>query len=210
MPLSANVTNTVALVFNSVGSVSASRPELAGQRHRLRSLLPAAVLGGVVGAVLLLVTPAGAFAGVVPFLIAAAALAVLYPRPVSAVGDPAPVPRRWVVPGVFGIGVYGGYFGAAAGVLLLAVLLVAYGDTVPRSNALKNLVLGAANGIAALGFVLSGRVVWSAMLPLALGLFLGGRLGPRVVRRADPGVLRTVIATAGLGLAAVLAWQRFG
>ncbi|OMQ14278.1 transporter, partial [Modestobacter sp. VKM Ac-2676] len=185
-PLSANVTNTVALVLNSVGSVSASRPELTGQRPRLVRLGVAAMLGGVVGAVLLLLTPADAFERLVPFLIAAASLAILVqrsPRELAAEGAGPPHRDHWgLTLGTFLVAIYGGYFGAAAGVLMLAMYLLVLGEGVPRGNALKNLVLGLANLVAALGYAFLADVAWLAALPLALGFFVGGRLGPRVVR----------------------------
>jgi hypothetical protein len=105
---------------------------------------------------------------------------------------------------VFSIAVYGGYFGAAAGVMVLALMLVATGETLARSNAFKNVLLGIANATAALGFILLGPVDWAAAAPLALGLLAGGRLGPVVVRRSDATVLRVVIGLAGLALAVKL------
>ncbi|MGX7677769.1 sulfite exporter TauE/SafE family protein [Jatrophihabitans sp. DSM 45814] len=202
-PLAANVTNTVSLVFNSVGSVSASRPELQGQAGRLRKLMPTAVLGGVAGGTLLLITPADAFEKVVPILIVAASIGVLIPRPAAEPNHHSADPK-WLPFGVFAIGVYGGYFGAAAGVLLLAMLLFATHELLPRANALKNVLLGLANAVAAIGFVIFGHVHWSAALPLAIGLFIGGRLGPVVVRRAPATPLKMIIAAAGIGLAVKL------
>ncbi|MGY1815009.1 sulfite exporter TauE/SafE family protein [Blastococcus sp. SYSU D00820] len=216
-PVTANVSNTVALVLNSVGSVSASGPELRGQGRRLLPLGVAAVLGGAAGAVLLLATPSDAFERIVPFLIAAASAAILVQRPprelaaegARAHGRGARDPR-WLPAAVFAVAIYGGYFGAAAGVLLLATFLLSTGEGVPRSNALKNVVLGMANGVAAVGYVLFSSVAWSAVLPLAAGLLVGGTIGPRIVRRSPPVLLRRVIAVAGLGLAVHLGVQAFG
>ncbi|MCZ2825017.1 MULTISPECIES: sulfite exporter TauE/SafE family protein [unclassified Modestobacter] len=213
-PVAANVTNTVALVLSGVGAVSASRPELTGQRARLLRLGPVGLLGGVVGAVLLLSTPSGAFEKLVPFLIAGAAVAILVQRPPrelaaeGATGRPAR--DHWgLVLGTFAASVYAGYFGAAAGVLLLAVYLLATGEGVPRSNALKNVVLALANGVAALGYAFFADVAWLAALPLAIGFLLGGRLGPRVVRRVPQTLLRRLIAAAGLALAVRLGFDAF-
>jgi len=210
-PVTANVTNTVALVFSSVGSVLGSRPELRGEGARLRRLAPAAVSGGVVGGVLLLSTPSGAFELVVPWLIGLASLAILLQPRATAIraSGHAPVDSKKILAGVFLIGIYGGYFGAAAGVILLALLLASTGDTLARSNALKNAVLGLANGIAALGFILFGPVQWWAVVPLSLGFLAGGRLGPIVVRRSPPGVLRGVIAVAGIAVALRLGWDTY-
>ena len=209
-PVTANVTNTVAVVFSSVGAVSASRPELTGQRPRLRRLVPAAALGGAIGAFLLVHTPGDTFEKLVPILIAVASVAVMIQRRPAALAshhDGPVTPARdgwWLVPTAGLIGIYGGYFGAAAGVMLLAAILLATGEPLPRGNAVKNVLLGAANIIAAIGFAIFGHVAWLSALPLAIGFFIGGRIGPRVVRRAPAGPLRLVIGTAGLGLAVYL------
>jgi hypothetical protein len=200
-PIAANVTNTVSLVFSAVGSISASGPELANQTGRVRRLAPWAVAGGATGGALLLVTSSQAFALVVPWLIGLASVGVLVqPRRVPR---PRTRPRpTWRLPAaVFAISIYGGYFGAASGVLLLAILLLATGEPLARANAIKNVLLGSANAVAALAFVLFGPVRWSDVLPLAVGFLVGGRLGPMVVRRAPSGLLRTAIALAGVGVA---------
>jgi uncharacterized protein len=204
-PITANVTNTIALTFGSIGSVSASRPELQGQRVRVRRLGAVCVAGGIAGGILLLSTPSGAFERVVPWLIGLGSLTILSTRRVSTHPDAPLEPDSWLVlAGVFVIGVYGGYFGAAAGVLLLALLLAVTPETLARSNALKNVVLGMANAVAALVFVVFGSVDWLAALPLAAGLFVGSRIGPIVVRHAPARLLRTAIAVAGVGLAIYL------
>jgi uncharacterized membrane protein YfcA len=207
-PVIANVTNTVALVFSGLGSSLGGRPELRGQGRRLRTLGVAGLLGGALGAVLLLVTPAGAFERVVPVLIGVASLCVLIPRP-RVQRHHSGADARWVVAGVFTISVYGGYFGAAAGVLMLALLLSATAESLPISNAIKNAVLALANGIAALGFICFSSVRWLAVLPLAIGFFAGGWLGPLVVRRLPARPLRLLIAVAGLAIAIRLAVQAY-
>jgi uncharacterized protein len=201
-PVTANVSNTVALVFSTAGSMWGSRPELTGQRAQARRLGTIALAGGITGAILLLATPSSSFELVVPWLIGLASLGILLPRRVDRVAE---FTARWHVwglgIGIYLVAVYGGYFGAGAGVLLLALLLFASAEPLPRSNALKNLLLGVANGMAALAFVLFGPVRWRAVVPLAIGFLIGGRLGPVIVRRAPPGPLRLGIACAGLGLA---------
>lgn len=209
-PVTANVTNTVALVFSSTGSVWGSLPELRGQRARVRQLTVAALLGGAVGAALLLVTPGDAFERAVPVLIALASVAILARRRLVHEHRPPdrPIGARALV-GFGLVGVYSGYFGAGAGVMLLALLLFTTGDTLPRANAVKSVVLGLANGVAAVGFVVFGPVRWNVVPPLGLGLLLGGRLGPVVVRRAPGGALRVVIALMGLGLAVTLGYRAY-
>jgi uncharacterized membrane protein YfcA len=206
-PVTANVTNTAALVFSSLGSTLGSRTELRGQAPAVRALAVAAVLGGSAGAGLLLLTPADTFERIAPWLIGAAALAILIPPRVRAAersdGEPY-VAGAGLVVGVFLVGIYGGYFGAGAGVVLLALLLTGTGDTLARANALKNMVLGIANATAALGFCLLGPVHWAAVAPLAIGFFAGGRVGPIVVRHANADALRAVIGVAGLALAVKL------
>lgn len=208
-PVAANVTNTVALVGSGIGAALGSRTELRGQSDRLRRLAAVAVVGGAVGSALLLLTPPEAFERVVPLLVAAAALVILLQPPPQELTTLHADPRLLPV-AVLLVAVYGGYFGAAAGVVLLALLLTATREPLPRSNATKNVLLGLANGVAAVGFVLFGPVRWAAVLPLAAGFLIGGRLGPALVRRLPTRLLRAVIGVAGLALAAVLAGDAYG
>lgn len=205
-PLSANVSNTTALVFGAVGSISASGEELRGQLPRARRLGLVAVAGGISGGLLLLVTPAGAFVRLVPWLIGGASLAILIGR--SAGHRSQAGARKQTLPlniGVFFVAIYGGYFGAAAGVVLVALLLIVTGDTLPRSNAMKNLLLGLVNAVAAIAFVAFGPVRWYAVVPLASGFLLGGRVGPLVVRKVPERAMRMMVACAGIGLSVHLA-----
>jgi uncharacterized protein len=200
--LTANVTNTVALVLSTVGASLASRPELLGQSRRLRRLAVVATAGGAAGAVLLLSTPPEVFEVLVPVLIGAAAVLLLLQPAVTrltrgAVGERSPL----VLAGIFTVGVYGGYFGAAAGVLMLALLALSVAEPLARLNALKNVTLGLANAVAAVGFALFGPVRWAAALPLAAGFLAGGGLGPALVRRLPAERLRVLIALLGLGVA---------
>jgi uncharacterized membrane protein YfcA len=206
-PVTANVTNSVALIFSTIGAVAGSGPELTGQAQRVRPLALAGLAGGIVGAVLLLSTPSEAFEKIVPFLIAGASIAILARRPLvtAAEHEHRRHDRRVLFAGTALIGVYGGYFGAGGGVMMLALFLWAMADPLPRANAFKNVVLGTANGVAAVLFVFFGDVRWSAVIPLGAGVLVGGRLGPIVVRRVPPTPLRIVIALAGLGLAIKLA-----
>jgi uncharacterized membrane protein YfcA len=200
-PLTANMTNTVALVCSSVGSVWGSRPELAGRRPRVVRLGGIAIAGGITGGVLLLLTPSSVFARIAPWMIGLASAAILFRRDRVVPARGAHYVGWTVTAGVFAIAVYGGYFGAAAGVLLLALLLHTTDDTLPEANAIKNVTLGLANGVAAVAFLLFGTVQWSAALPLAAGFLIGGRIGPVLVRRAPAATLRLFIGCAGIGLA---------
>lgn len=208
-PIAANVTNTVALTATGVGSTLGARPELAGQRERVTQLGVTAMVGGLAGALLLLATPAGAFERAVPILIGLASLAVLArPSPHRT----APHGRRdtvLLIAGMFLAAVYGGYFGAAAGVMMLAVLTMTTSDTLARSIAVKNFVLFAANVTSAVTFALTAPVQWAAALPLALGFFVGGRVGPYFVRRTPARPLRLLIALAGLAVASKLALDTY-
>jgi uncharacterized membrane protein YfcA len=208
-PVTANVTNTVALVFNGVGSVWGSRPELAGRLAWVKRMAPAAVAGGVLGAVLLLSTPAEGFERIVPILLGVASGAIVLPRPTNegtAVVDHRRrrVLARWEFAAIFLICLYGGYFGAAAGVLLLALLLRAEDATLAEANADKNVVLGVANTVAAVIFAVVAPVQWPAVVALGIGCLVGSRLGPIVVRHAPAGPLRVMIGVAGLALAVKL------
>ncbi|MCV7347477.1 sulfite exporter TauE/SafE family protein [Mycolicibacterium rhodesiae] len=203
-PVTANVTNTVALVFNGVGSAWGSRPELVGQGRFITRMAPVTIAGGAAGAVLLLTTPADAFEKVVPILLALASVAIVAPR-----GTPHPGRRRRLVVvaegvAIFGIALYGGYFGAAAGVLLLALLLNARADSLAHANAAKNILLGLANTVAAVLFAFLAPVHWLAVIPLGAGCLIGSRLGPVVVRHAPGTPLRILIGVAGLVLAVKL------
>lgn len=199
----ANVTNAVAFVASLPGSAAGSRPELRGQREWLRgwSLLVAA--GGGVGAALLLLTPAGIFEQVVPFLVAFAALALLLQPRISAWQERHQRANgQFLLPcGLLAASVYNGYWGAGAGVMILAVLLLTVDEHVARANALKNVLLGVADLVAAAAFVLFGPVDWKAAIPLALGLLAGSTVGPSITRRVPGNAIRLIVGLAGLGLA---------
>jgi len=205
-PLSANVTNTVSLVLTGAGSVLGSRPELAGQRARVLRLGVVTAFGGAAGAAILLLSPAAAFGIVVPLLIGGASL-LLLAQPKIRVLSPRPgAERSWRgLAGVFGTAIYIGYFGAAGGVLMIAVLSTVISESLIRINALKNAILGAANGVASIIFVAFAPVHWVFVPPLAAGFLIGGFTGPRLVRRFPVQALRVFIALCGLALAVKLA-----
>lgn len=207
-PVVANVTNTLGLIGSSVGSVLGSRRELSGRWKSLARILPVAAVGGLLGAVLLLISPPDSFERIVPFLVAFASILLLVsPRVRTAAArrtarrTGASSGRGWVLPVLFPCFVYGGYFGAAAGVMILAALLIGTEHSLPVANAMKNLMLGVANMVAAITFAFSASVSWPSVPPLLLGCILGGWLGPGIVRRIYPAALRWIIGVAGLALA---------
>ena len=202
-PLPANVTQAVAFVTGLPGSALGSRPELRGQGGWLRRWALLAASGGVVGVALLLCTPRDIFGRVVPFLLVLASVALLVQPRVARWQEERPRrPDRFLLPvGLFTVSVYNGYFGAGSGVMVLAFVLLTVDRNVPRANALKNVLLGLVDVMAAIGFALFGPVRWASALPLAVGLFAGSSIGPSVARRVPPNALRVVAALAGLGLA---------
>ena len=206
-PLAANMTNTVSLMFTGAGSVAGSRLELAGQGRRVLRLGIVTALGGAAGAAVLLLTPARTFTVVVPVLIGGASLVLLVQPRISMLTPPAVLdPRRRLALGaaLFAVAMYIGYFGAAAGVLLLVVLTAAISEPLVRVNAIKNAVNGMANAMAAACFALFGDVWWKLVLPLAAGFLIGGWIGPKIARRVPAGMLRVLVSLCGLGLAVKL------
>jgi uncharacterized membrane protein YfcA len=209
-PVTANVTNTVALMFTAVGAAGGSRQELAGQRRRVVRLGLLTAAGGGTGAALLLLTPARGFQYAAPVLIAAGSVAILRRGGALDTGDSG-IPGSadegsWLArAGIFAVAVYIGYFGAAGGILMLAVLSRMFAQSLPRTNALKNVISGLANGVAGIGFAIFGPVRWSAALPLAAGFLIGGWLGPSLVRRLPARGLRVCIGISGLAVAIRLA-----
>ena len=206
-PVLANVSNTIGLVPGSVSGAYGYRAELTGQRRRAMTLGVCSVLGGVLGAVLLLHLPASAFQAVVPVLIGLALVLVIAQPRVGAwaarrretkgtAEREAGGPLLWF--GVFATGVYGGYFGAAQGVLLLGMLGIAFTDSLQRINAVKNILAGLVNGVAAILFIILSHVSWTAAGLIALGSVLGGQIGARVGRKLPPTVLRGVIVCVGI------------
>jgi len=206
-PVTANVSNTIGLVPGSLSGAIGYRRELTGQRHRLVRLGSASLVGGVAGAALLLVLPEAAFDAIVPVLIAlGCTLVVLQPRVSAWVAarnaargsEMHPHGAGWVWVLVMLTGVYGGYFGAAQGVLLMAVLGVGLQETMQRNNATKNVLAVIVNAVAALVFIAVADVDWAVAGLIAAGAVVGGQLGATVGRRLPPNVLRGVIVLVGV------------
>jgi uncharacterized membrane protein YfcA len=213
-PLVANVSNTVGLVPGTLSGAIGYRRELVGQRARAKPLLAAAGLGGLTGAGLLLVLPASAFARIVPILILiACALVAVQPRLSSWVlerrarsgvdlahADGGPI----LLVGVYLTGIYGGYFGAAQGVILIALLSILIDDELQRLNGLKNVITTVINSVAALIFILVAPVAWAPAILIAIGATIGGQLGAVVGRRMSPVALRGAVIVVGVIVAARL------
>ncbi len=201
-PVVANVSNTVGLVPGSLSGAIGYRRELAGQRSRLLRLGAASLLGGLGGGILLLILPAAVFDAVVPALILlGCALVVAQPwvsRKVAAPRDGPAHGSVWVWLLVFAAGVYGGYFGAAQGVLLVAILGIGLAETMQRVNAAKNVLALIVNSVAALLFIAVAEVDWRAAGLIAAGAVVGGQIGATVGRRLSPLVLRAVIVVVGV------------
>ena len=250
-PVLANVSNNVGLVPGVASGVHGYRAELTGQRKRILRLGSASLCGGLVGAILLLVLPAGAFKAIVPVLIGIALVMVVFQpwlakwvaarqrakaqareagggsvaggagggtgggtgggggrgvdvveavEAVEAVSPPETAvqlggPVLWAL--VFLSGVYGGYFGAAQGVLLIGIMGVAFTETMQRINATKNVLAGLVNGVAALVFIVATHVDWGVAGLIAAGAIIGGQAGARIGRRLPPWGLRVVIICVG-------------
>jgi uncharacterized protein len=201
-PVTANVSNTIGLVPGSVAGAVGYRRELAGQRRRTLRFGIASVIGGITGAVLLLVLPESAFEAIVPVFIAVALVSIiLQPRLDRHVAEHRPgpdahgtgLPRAFV----YLAGIYGGYFGAAQGILLLGILGLALPDDLQRINALKNVLAGLVNGVAAVVFIAVADVAWGAAGLIAAGSIVGAQLAARYGRRLSPTALRVVVVVVG-------------
>lgn len=206
-PVTANVSNTLGLVPGSITGAIGYRRELAGQRPRLLRLGLVALIGGLTGAVLLVTLPSKAFHAIVPVLIAAAlVLVVLQPRLARAVQarrdrSGAAAPEHGgplLVLGLLLASMYGGYFGAAQGVLYLSLMGLLLDETLQRVNGLKNVLAAVVNGVAALFFVFVAPMDWAAVALIAVGATIGGLIGARVGRRLPPAALRALIVVVGV------------
>ncbi|MCW2845734.1 MAG: hypothetical protein JWN22_3650 [Nocardioides sp.] len=205
-PVTANVSNTVGLVPGSVSGAIGYRRELEGQRSRVLRLCVGSLIGGLAGGLLLLVLPDGAFTAIVPALILLGLVLVVFQPRISAWVDrrheaAGGLPHHgawWVWPAVLLAGVYGGYFGAAQGVLLMAVLGIGVDESLQRLNAVKNVLAAVVNGIAGLLFIVVADVDWRIVALIGVGSVIGGQLGATVGRRLPSAVLRVFIVVVGV------------
>ncbi|WP_183095204.1 sulfite exporter TauE/SafE family protein [Nocardioides stalactiti] len=218
-PVVANISNSLGVVPGSVTGAWGYRRELEGQRARILRLLVASFLGGITGAALLILLPPGAFEAIVPALILlGVVLVIVGPRLSEAVakraeerGEETRRDAPWIWPAVFAGGIYGGYFGAAQGVILMALLGIGVPETLQRLNGVKNVLVATANLVAGVVFVVvswvgwsDARVDWLIVLLIGVGAFAGGFIGASVGRRLPPTVLRTFIVVVGLSAATLM------
>jgi uncharacterized membrane protein YfcA len=202
-PLVANVSNNIGLVPGTVSGAWGYRNLLEGQRPRLLPLVCTSTAGGIVGAVLLLSLPANAFKAIVPFFIGLALLLIVTQRWINrflgerrrSASDGA---GRASMIGVFGSGIYGGYFGAAQGIMLLAILGLTIDDELQRLNAAKVILAGTVNLVAGVIFVFAAHVDWAVAGLIALGSVIGGVLGARFGKKLPPLALRALIVIVGI------------
>jgi len=202
-PVVANVSNTIGLVPGNASGAVGYRRELVGQRARAIPLACMSLVGSGIGAALLLTLPASAFKAIVPGFIAVALILIVFQpqisrRLVARGGGVTDRAGPAATAGVFGAGVYGGYFGAAQGILVLSILSLSVDDSLTRLNALKVVLVGVANLVSGLVFVFFAHVAWAAAGLIAGGSVIGGLLGARVGRRLPPDVLRGVIVVVGI------------
>jgi uncharacterized membrane protein YfcA len=204
-PVVANVSNTIGLVPGGVSAAVGYRRELVGQSGRIRRLGVAAVLGGLTGAGLLLLLPESVFFRLVPILIiVACVLVALQPRITAALAARTPGNTEHstlLAIGVYLTAVYGGYFGAAQGVILISILAILVVDDLQRLNGLKNVLVAIVNGVAAVVFILVAPVSWPVVALIAIGSVIGGQLGAIFGRRLRPNVLRAGIVVVGMTVA---------
>ena len=202
-PVTANVSNTIGLVPGSVSGALGYRRELNGQRERVLAFGAASLCGGVLGSILLLILPASAFKEIVPFFIALALVLIVLQTQINrTLGNRRRGHGEGVGPGAlagaFCCGVYGGYFGAAQGILMLSILALGIDDGLQRLNALKVVTTGLTNLVAGIVFVIAAHVAWDVAGLIACGSVIGGVLGARYGRRLHPNVLKALIIVVGI------------
>jgi hypothetical protein len=207
----ANVTNSTAVFPGYVASVAGSRADLAGQGRRLRTIVPTSLVGAVLGCLLLLGTPARAFEVVVPFLVLGAAAVLFFQDRLRALVGQARGEKPATLQVIVFVGaIYGGYFGAALGVMYVAALALVLDETLNRINALKNVLSACVGLVTVVVFALLAPVHWGAVLVIAPATIVGGYVGARVARRLPAKVLKILVVTFGTVVGLILVWRAFG
>jgi uncharacterized membrane protein YfcA len=206
-PLTANISNNIGMVAGGVSGIYGYRRELSPNKAVLVRLAPASIVGALVGAVLLLVLPVESFQAIVPALIALGLLMVLIGpsvqrRTASAEhdGNPTMLSRVLLAAGIFVLGIYGGYFGAAQGILLVGLMGMILPDDIQRLTAIKNVLATLVNTVAAITFMIvaTDRIDWEIVALISSGAFIGGYVGARFGRKLSPAVLRIFIVVIGV------------
>jgi uncharacterized membrane protein YfcA len=209
-PVSANITNTVALSPGYLGGALAQKDAAVAQRARVRATALPAVAGGLIGSVLLLLTSESTFENLIPVLLLIATVLLAGQdriRSLLRIGtqESSGTDPRWIGLPVLVVAMYGGYFGAGMGIMLLAVLGVVLSDTLVRLNALKQVLSFVINATAALFFLFSGKVYWLVALVMAITSLLGGTVGGRLAGSIQASRLRAIVVSVGLVVAVVSA-----
>lgn len=208
-PIAANATNNTAMWIGNIGSISGYREEFDVERRALIPPVAVATLGGLAGSILLLRTPESAFARAVPFLLAFATLVfAVSPRLRRAGAVRARSRPHLTLAALFAVSVYGGYFGAGIGIMMLALFAATSTMSVPRMNAMKNVLSFFINGIAVLPFAIARAVVWPEALVMAVGAAAGAYAGARIIRRLPPPVTRGLVVALGTVMTVVLFLRR--
>jgi uncharacterized membrane protein YfcA len=202
-PVQANVSNNVGLVPGGLAGTHGYRAELEGQRNRALFLGTMSFAGALIGATLLLTLPASAFKAIVPFFIAIALLLIVFQPWLTSRLEARRQTHRphggpWTAATILATGIYGGYFGAGQGIILLSVLSVALTESLQRVNALKNVLATVANLVAAVVFVFAADIAWDVAALIAVGAVLGGVLGAQLGRRLPPAAFRAIIVVVGI------------
>lgn len=210
-PLAANVTSTVGLIPGAVGGAIGYADLLNEQRERFVRLAVPTLIGSVAGTALLLITSNDTFEAIVPGLIAASCLLLLFqPRLTPRISHAGDEHSPYLTVGLLLSGAYAAYFGSAVGILLLGILGLFVAASMQHLNAMKILLAGVANLLAAIAYAFLAPVEWRYAVCLMISSLVGGRLGAKLARRVSGDVLRVAIALIGLVVAAVLAWHAFG
>lgn len=210
-PVSANATSTLALLPGSLAAAWGYRPEVMASREHLARLLPPSLVGGIVGALLVTRLPERVFANMVPWLLVMASTLLLLQKPIARwLGTvphekPTPGTLAGIVSFQFLVGVYGGYFGAGIGILMLSSLAFLGIPDIHRMNSVKNILASVINGVTAVIFMVSGVVVWKYALPMAVASIAGGYMGARIARRLSISLVRAIVVAVGFSLA-VYSW----
>ncbi len=212
-PVMANVTNTVALCPGYLGATLAQKKDLHGQQKRIRLLLPSAVIGGIIGGILLLNSSDKVFERLIPFLILLAAALLAFQDTLRSWLQRRQGDENGHIPEIFAVlpialaSIYGGYFGAGLGVIELAILGLFLKDNLTRLNALKQLLSLVVNVAASWFFLFSNQVYWSAAIVVAIGSLIGGLLGGKLARIISPSYLRQTVVILSI-ITAIVYWLR--